>query len=127
MEGRSYQPCRRRQAWLSAITRDDLTQDQLENCFESFFPAKLPNPGINLMLTGSRHYILDMQRNHGFMILTAARGKKIEKEILEKVKKLNEPEVTVESIFNEVAEHTSATQEAGKLQLKNGGAQELGM
>ena len=47
---------RRRRVWPSTISHDDLTEDKLES--ERFVKgilclARLPNAGINLMLTGS--------------------------------------------------------------------------
>ena len=49
-------PTRRRRAWLSTISHDDLTEGKLEN--ERFVIgivclARLPNAGINMMLTGA--------------------------------------------------------------------------
>ncbi|XP_044165243.1 uncharacterized protein LOC122949175 [Acropora millepora] len=82
--------------------------------------AKLPNSGTNLILTGSQHYLGHTKRPHHHLIdpqLNADRAERqkrrqeiIDREISEKMKKLNEPGDTIESIFSEV-EHTCATQE----------------
>ena len=67
---------RRWRALLSTISRDDLAEDKLENkrfVIGILCLGRLPNAGINLMLTGSRHYISVTQRNCSKLILNLMR------------------------------------------------------
>ena len=114
---------RRRRAWLSAISRDDLTEGKLENervCYRHFVSSQAAKrwdqfdvdwvPTLHLGHTKKLRQVdpqLDADRTE--------RQENIEQEISEKVKKLNEPGETVESIFCEI-EHTCTSQESGQLQ-----------
>ena len=93
------------------------------------FLAKPQDSGTSLMFTGFQHYIWATQRDRsGFIsIFNADRAERrkrrqeiIDREISEKIKKLNELGETVESILSEV-EHTCTTQEAEESdQLQDG-------
>ena len=99
---------RRRWVWPSTISHDDLTEDKLESerfVIGTLCLARLPNAGINLMLTGSWHYISDTKKLRQVdpqLDADRAERRKKQQEISEKVKKLNEPGETVESIFWEI-------------------------
>ena len=115
---------RRRQAWISAISRDDLTDDKLENervCSRHFVSGQAAKqwdqfdidwvPTLHLGHTKRpHHHLTDPQLNADRAERRKRRQEIIDREISEKVKKLNEPGDTIESIFSEV-EHTCATQE----------------
>ena len=53
--------CReKRSRWISAISRDDLTDDILDNdrvCGRHFVLIRLPKAGIDLTLTGFQHLV----------------------------------------------------------------------
>ena len=113
---------RRRRAWISAISRDDLTEDNLENervCSKHFVSGQAAKqwdqfdidwvPTLYLGHT-KRPHVIDPQLNADRAERRKRRQEIIDQEISEKMKKLNEPGDTVESIFSEV-EHTCTTQE----------------
>ena len=112
----------RRRAWISAISRDDLTDDKLENervCSRHFVSGQAAKqwdqfdidwvPTLHLGHTKRPHRI-DPRLNADRAERRKRRQEKIDREISEKMKKLNEPGDTVESIFSEV-EHTCTTEE----------------
>ena len=126
---------RRRRAWLSTISRDDLTEDKLENervCSRHFVSGQAAKPWdqfdvdwvptLHLGHTKKLQQI-DAQLNADRAERRKRRQENIEQEISEKVKKLNEPGETVESIFSEI-EHTCTTRESD--QLQDGGGEDLG-
>ena len=117
---------RRRRAWLSAISRDDLTEDKLENervCYRHFVSGQAAKrwdqfdvdwvPTLHLGHTKKLRQV-DPQLDADRAERRKRRQEKIEQEISEKVKKLNEPGETVESIFYEI-EDTCTTQESCQL------------
>ena len=125
---------RRRRAWLSTISRDDLTEDKLENervCSRHFVSGQAAKPWdqfdvdwvptLHLGHTKKLQQI-DAQLNADRAERRKRRQENIEQEISEKVKKLNEPGETVESIFSEI-EHTCTTRESD--QLQDGGGEDL--
>ena len=116
---------RRRRAWISAISRDDLTEDKLENervCSRHFVSGQAAKqwdqfdidwvPTLYLGHT-KRPHVIDPQLNADRAERRKRRQEIIDREIPEKMKKLIEPGDTAESIFSEV-EHTCTTQETEK-------------
>ena len=127
---------RRRRAWISAISRDDLTDDKLENervCYRHFVSGQAAKqwdqfdvdwvPTLHLGHT-KRPQRIDPQLNADRAERRKRRQEIIDREVSEKMTKLNEPGETVESIFSEV-EHTCTTQEAEESdQLQDGSSED---
>ena len=115
---------RRRRAWISATSRDDLTDDKFENervWSRHFVPGQAAKqwdqfdidwvPTLHLGHTKRpHHHLIDPQLNADRAERRKRRLEITDREILEKMKKLNESGDTIESIFSEV-EHTCTTQE----------------
>ena len=104
---------RRRRAWISAISRGDLTDDKLEHervCSRHFVSGQAAKqwdqfdvdwvPTLHLGHT-KRPQRIDPQLNADRAERRKRRQEIIDREISEKMKKLNEPGETVESIFSE--------------------------
>ena len=119
---------RRRRAWISAISRDDLTDDKLENervCSRHFVSGQAAKqwdqfdvdwvPTLHLGHT-KRLHLIDPQLNADRAERRKRRKEIIDREISEKMKRLNEPGDTIESIFSEVEETCTAqeTEEDGR-------------
>ena len=127
---------RRRRAWISAISRGDLTDDKLEHervCSRHFVSGQAARqwdqfdvdwvPTLHLGHT-KRPQRIDPQLNADRAERRKRRQAIIDRKISEKMKKLNEPGETVESIFSEV-EHTCTTQEAEESdQLQDGSSED---
>ena len=127
---------RRRRAWISAISRGDLTDDKLEHervCSRHFVSGQAAKqwdqfdvdwvPTLHLGHT-KRPQRIDPQLNADRAERRKRRQEIIDREISEKMKKLNEPGETVESIFSEV-EHTCTTREAEESdQLQDGSSED---
>ena len=127
---------RRRRAWLSAISRDDLTEEKLENervCHRHFVSGQAGKrwdqfdvdwvPTLHLGHTKKPRQV-DLQLDAERAERRKRRQEIIEKEISEKVKKLNEPGETIESVFCEIEE--TCTTESGQLQDGSGDDEEIG-
>ena len=127
---------RRRRAWISAISRSDLTDDKLEHervCYRHFVSGQAAKqwdqfdvdwvPTLHLGHT-KRPQRIDPQLNGDRAERRKRRQEIIDREISEKMKKLNEPGETVESIFSDI-EHTCTTQEAEESdQLQDGSSED---
>ena len=113
---------RRRRAWISAISRDDLTDDKLENervCSRHFVSGQAAKQwdqsDVDWVATvhlghTKRPHLIDPQLNADRAERRKRRKEIIDRKISEKMKRLNEPGDTIESIFSEV-EETCTTQE----------------
>ena len=102
----------RRQAWISAISRDDLTEEKLRNdkvCSRHFVSGKASKvwerynvdwiPTLQLGHSKKQKKLKDPQLNVARAERRKRRNETIEKEVQEKIKKLDKPGETVESIF----------------------------
>ena len=127
---------RRRRAWISAISRGDLTDDKLEHervCSRHFVSGQASKqwdqfdvdwvPTLHLG-HAKRPQRINPQLNADRAERRKRRQEIIDRQISENMKKLNEPGETVESIFSEV-EHTCTTQEAEESdQLQDGSSED---